>query len=131
MLWAGRDRAPESKREYRNKAMNWPIVSRVGGPKSFGGFDGFAELGDVSDGALEEVEAGSEPAGEGGLGEVIEDVASFAALFDEAMGAEEAQMLGDTGMGDTENVLEGVDVFFAVAEFLDDTDAMGVGEDTE
>ncbi len=82
-------------------------------------------------GAFEEVEASGEPAGESGLGEVIEDVAAFAAFVDEAVRAEEAQMLGDTGVGDTEDILEGIDVFFAVAELFNDADAMGVGEDSE
>jgi len=52
-------------------------------------------------GALQELETVGEPARQVGLGQVIEDVAAFTALLDEAVGSEEAEVLGDAGVGDT------------------------------
>lgn len=112
----------------RLTVMDESIVSR---PEDFRSFDGFAEFVDLGGGDFEEVEAFGEPAGDGGLEEVVEDVAAFAAFFDDAMGAEKAQMLGHTGVGYAEDSLEGIDVFFAVTELFDDADAVGVGEDSE
>lgn len=40
-------------------------------------------------------------------------------------------MLGDAGMGNTHGDLKTVDIDLATAQFLDDPDAVGVGENTE
>lgn len=112
----------------RLTVMDETIVSR---PDDLRGFDRVAKFGDLGGGDLEELEAFGQPAGKGGLEEVVEDVAAFAALFDDTVGAEKAQMLGDAGVRDAEDALEGVDVFFPIAEFFDDADAVGMGEDSE
>jgi hypothetical protein len=106
-------------------------VLGVGGPEGFGGFDGVAEFSDVGGGAFEEFEAVGEPAGEAGLGEVIENVAALAAFLDKAVRTEEAEVLGDSGVGDAEDGLERVDVALAVAKLLNNADAVRVREHTE
>jgi hypothetical protein len=47
------------------------------------------------------------------------------------VGAQDGEVLGDGGVTDVEDLLDGIDVEFAIAEFDDDADAMRVGDGAE
>lgn len=77
--------------------------------------------------AFQELQPPEEPFGDGGIAERIEDVPALAPLADQAMGAENRQILGNGRMAYAQQLLKAIDIPLARMEFDQDPQAVRVG----
>lgn len=100
-------------------------------PEAAGRFDGIEHLAGTGESAFEEVDAAEEPEGQILVDKAVEYVTALAPLLDEAVRAEDGEILADSGVADAKEFLDGIDVEFAIAQLDDDADAVRVGDGAE
>jgi hypothetical protein len=66
-----------------------------------------------------------------GVSQVIKDMPAITTLNHEPVSAEDCKLLRNTGVSGAKRAGQPIYVDFAAAEFLDDTNAIGVGENSE